>query len=127
MIIKYTLNIPRELYHKLCVRTGKNTKYLGRKSTFLRELLEDALTNERIPSETEFKTLNKGTVTKPSLKTQLWWVWYGFKRKYVYHLPRASYLDLPKRFEGFKDGLTNPSLWIRFKSKKEAYLAGQQK
>lgn len=124
MIIKYTLNIPKDLYRKICVKTSKNTRYLGRKSPFIREILERALMDERIPTEAEFKALNKGTVTKPSLKTQLWWAWYGFKRKYVYHLPRASYLDPPKRFEGFKGGLTKPSLWIYWKRKKEEYRAG---
>lgn len=124
MIIKYTLNIPKDLYRKLCVRTGKNTRYLGRKSTYLRELLENALTNEHIPTEAEFKALNKGEVTRPSLKTQLWWAWYRFKRKYIYRKRPGRFLNPPKRFEGFRDGLTNPSVWMHWKRKKEDYLVG---
>lgn len=88
-IIKYTLNIPLELYARITKKTRKGTKYGGRRSVYLRELIERDLVNERPVSGTELKTLMQGEVTEPA-----------------------------RRFSGFIDGLlANSFRWVNFRRK----------
>ena len=42
-IIKYTLNIPMQQYAKISKATTKRSKYGGRKSTFIREAIDEKL------------------------------------------------------------------------------------
>jgi hypothetical protein len=119
--IKFTMNIPKELYHKLCVRTHKGTKYLGRKGPYIRDLLEAALSGDRLPSQPELMKLNRGEVTKPSLQYQLWWGWHQWKKKHIYHNVPAVVEGPPKRFHGFIDGLQYWPLYRRWKNKQDRY------
>jgi len=120
-IIKYTLNIPRDTYAKLCRKTGRGTRYGGRKSTFIRELLEIALTDERLPTLAELKKLGQGEVTRPSFKFKVWWRWHGLVNKYVYHNEPAVVEVPPKRFHGFIEGLGYWPLYRRWKNKQDRF------
>ena len=90
-VVKYTLNIPKELYYKVAILTAKGTKYGGRKSVFLRELIENAVTDERLPTPKEYKELSAGRAYEPPkrysgfigglLRNSYRWIW--FRKKYL--------------------------------------------
>lgn len=90
-IIKYTLNIPLDLYKKITNKTRRGTRYNGRRSTFIREVLEKAIINERPVSMAEFRRLEHGEVTEPPkrfsgfidslLRNSFMWAWW--QRKYL--------------------------------------------
>ena len=121
-IIKYTLNIPKDLYLKISKHTGRTTKYGGRKSTYIREVLEQALTDERIPTQQEFEKLSVGEVTRQSFKSKVWWKYYRIKNKVLYNNePRMDVVGPPKKFHGFRDGLGYWPLLRRWQSKQDRH------
>lgn len=88
-IIKYTLNIPIELYRKVSYKTRRGTRYNGRKSTFIREVLEKAIVNEHPITMAKLRRLEQGEITEP-----------------------------PKRFSGFISGLLrNNFMWTHWRRK----------
>jgi len=91
-IIKYTLNIPKEWMAKISHKTRKGTKYNGHKSTYLREIIERDLVQE-----------------KPISKRKL---------RYLEKKDQAEVYEPPRRFEGFLGGLLRNSFcfsWFRKK------------
>ena len=91
-IIKYTLNIPIQLYGQIAQVTQKRTKYGGRKSTFIREAIDEKLARlygaqDRPPiSRTELLKLEQGQVYEPPRRysgfiSGLLWTWY--RNKYL--------------------------------------------
>ncbi len=89
-IIKYTINIPKELYCKLARKTRKGSRYGGRKSVYIRELLERSLVDERPATMKEMVEMYQtGSVYEP-----------------------------PRRFSGFIDGLLRNSYRFAWFKKK---------
>jgi hypothetical protein len=123
-IIKYTINLPIALYAKITKKA--KSKYGGRRSQFIRDVLEKALQDEAPISFSRLVSITEKRVAeKPSLQHE-----FEFKRACLMAWYRKTFfpkkqmnVDPPRRYHGVEQGLMdNTSKAIRFKIQKEKYL-----
>lgn len=123
-VIKFSINLPLSLYAKIHKRAKQ--KYGGRKSMWIREVLErevaqDApVTFKQLIAEVEQRRIEHHTFAEEiEFKKALLVAWM---RKKLSH--RAErHLDPPKRYHGLGDGLQAvTSKAVRFKAHKEKML-----
>lgn len=116
-ICKYTINLPLSLYAKIQKRA--KARYGGRKSMWIREVLERELANDapvsfkQLIAEVEQRKAKQHTLVEDvEFHRMMLMAWV--RRKFGKKIDR--HLDPPKRYLGLTDGLqSNTSKAIRYK------------